>query len=108
MSSGNGSYVLPNVLDVVGIEFLTAQPSQHQPENWRIAGTEWQWLRKANPADIEVSKRRLTDDPEMFRGYERYVTEEEVGLRPPESSLRLVKPESLWWKPKIGKHGRRG
>lgn len=108
MPSGDGKYLLPNILDVIAIDLLAPEPSRHQPENWRISGAEWQRLRRADLTDMALLKGCLADDPELFLGYERYVSEDDVDSRPPRSSLALVKPESLWWSPKIGKYRRRG
>jgi hypothetical protein len=108
MAVGNNPYVIPSLLDVIEIDFISAQPSLAQPENWKISGAEWKRLRRADTADIAIIKRSLADDPELFRGYERYVTKQDIELRPPQSSLTIVRPENLCWRERTGKHGRRG
>jgi hypothetical protein len=103
-----GRYILPGILDVIQIDFLGAQPIPIQPENWKIAASEWRRVRQAGAADFDQIKRHITDDSELFRGYERYVTKQEIEARPPKSSLALVRPTSLCWNPITDRYRRRG
>ena len=100
MQDGTGKFVLPTVLDVIEIGFSAPAPTLAQPENWKISGSEWKKLRRAGILDADLLNRSLADDPELFRGYERYITKEDIDLRPPKSSLALVRPENLRWNPK--------
>jgi len=107
MQVGNDPYAVPKKLDVIKIGFIGPERSSVQPENWKISGTPWGRVRQANAADIDLLKRHITDDPEVFRGYEDRVPVEDIERRPPNYSLALVRPSSLRWQSKTGYHGRR-
>jgi len=108
MRDGTGRFALPDILDVIEIDFSAARPIPAQPENWKIAGSEWKKLRQAGMVERDLLVQCLVDDPELFRGYERYVTKQEVEARPPASSLALVRPERLSWSTKTDRYGRKG
>jgi len=106
MQDEAGRFILPNILDVIEIDFSAAQPIPAQPENWKIAGSEWKKLRQAGAEDRDLLDRSLARGPELIQGYERYVTKQEVEVRPPRSSLALVRPECLAWGPETDRYRR--
>ncbi len=105
LASGNGTFQLPNLLDVIEIDFVAPEPSRAQSENWRISGAEWKRVRRPEVADLTILMRNITEDPELFRGYERYVSKRDIELRPPNCSLALVRPETLRWRPETDRYG---
>jgi hypothetical protein len=101
-----GAFVLPRILDVIEINFLGAEPNRAQPENWKISGSQFKLLRPVGIAESTLLRQSLTDDPEIFRGYERSITRQEIESRPPNNSLALVRPSALRWRPEKDGYGR--
>ena len=87
-----GKFIMPTILDVLEIDFSGPQPGLAQPENWKISGMEFRWLRRASLAEMDVLRQSTVDHPELFRGYRHSITRDDVQLRPPRSSLALVRP----------------
>ena len=108
MVVGNDPYTIPKPLDVIRIDFVRPDPNLAQPENWITSGTEWQRIRRANAGDLSILRQSISDDPELFRGYDRYVSSQEVGARPPTCSLTLIRPTKLHWQAKKDQYGRDG
>jgi hypothetical protein len=108
MVVANDPYTIPKPLDVIRIDFDGPEPGLAQPENWKTSGTEWKKLRQANSADLGILRRSASDDPELFRGYERYVSSQDIQTRPPACSLALVRPSKLHWQAKKDQYGRDG
>lgn len=69
-----------------------------------IGNAEWQFLGRATKADLD---RYISADPELFRGYERFVSADDLAARPPEYSLALVMPQRLSWYARISPRGKR-
>jgi hypothetical protein len=93
----------PRVLDIVQMDLLSPSPKLGQPENWLVGNEPWRLIGRAASADL---LRHVTDDLELFRGYDRFVPVAEVESRPPRESLRLVSPENLNWFAEL-KYGKR-
>jgi hypothetical protein len=92
------------VLDVVLIDLLSANPKIGQPENWVLGQESWQIVGQRAISDLTSF---IVEDPELFRGYDRFVSATDVQARPPESSLLLVKPQNLVWSVEKTHYGRR-
>lgn len=107
MVVGDNPYVIPRPLDVINIDFSGPEPRLAQPENWRVFKTQWQKVRPTSLADLQVVRRAVADDPELFRGYDRSVSSHEIELRPPDCSLTLIRPRRLSWHTDIDTHGRK-
>jgi hypothetical protein len=107
MIVGNHPYTIPKPLDVIRIDFVGPEPKLAQPENWRVSKTQWQKIRPSSPADLETVKRAVADDPELFRGYDRYISSQDVEYRPPNCSLALLRPTALHWEEERDRYGRR-
>lgn len=84
----------PRVLDIVEMDLLSPSPKLGQPENWLVGTEPWRLVGRVSSAAL---LGHITSDPELFRGYERFVSVSEVESRPPLESLRLVSPENLTW-----------
>jgi hypothetical protein len=93
----------PRVLDIVEMNLLSPSPKPAQPENWLVGHEPWRLIGRAASADL---LRHITDDPELFRGYDRFVPVAEIESRPPQESLRLVSPQNLNWFAEL-KYGKR-
>ena len=94
----------PRVLDIIEIDLLSPIPNLGQPENWLVGHEPWRLVGRASSADL---LGHITGDPELFRGYERFVSVSEVESRPPRESLRLVSPENLTWVAEETRFGKR-
>jgi hypothetical protein len=94
------------LLDVLGIEFDSHRPKIGQPENWLIGKTPWKRLRSATLSDLAIMRANVEDDSELFRGYDSWITHEEVLRRPPTASLALVRASGLRWGREIDFNGR--
>jgi hypothetical protein len=90
----SGEYRVPALLDIVDVDFLGPSPKIGQPENWIMGREPWRIVARSSVMD---ASRFLADDPELFRGYGRFVEAAEVQARPPQSSLALVCPQHLVW-----------
>jgi hypothetical protein len=94
----------PQVLDVIELELLSHCPKLGQPENRIMGTTQWEVVGRR---DIESLRTFVSDDPELFRGYDRFVSASEVQTRPPTCSLCLISPGSLIWLAEVNRYGRR-
>jgi hypothetical protein len=97
----------PILLDILEIEFIEARPKTAQPENWLISNKSWKTIGNASDSYVDFIKQHVADDPELFRGYERFVSKHEIETRPPECSLVLVSPKNLHWTVERDQYGRR-
>jgi hypothetical protein len=107
MRDADGRFSLPTILDVISIDFITAQPTPTQPENWKISGADWIRVGNAGHVEFQILKDHISTGPELFRGYERCVSSEEVQSRPHGCSLALVRPSALRWHPELNYYGRK-
>jgi hypothetical protein len=98
------SLLEPRLLDIVDIDFVSHSPKVCQPENWLIGSAEWRLSGRATKADVAPY---ISADPELFRGYDRFVSAGDVAARPPANSLVLVTPQRLSWHARISPRGTR-
>ena len=89
----------PQVLDVIDVPVVSAQPKDYQQENWLLARRHrWRWVRRAAQSDLV----RLVDPPAPLwvNGYstvngwnDRVPLSRSASLN---SSLRLIRVSRFW------------
>lgn len=94
----------PRVLDILEIDLSVPSPKPCQPENWLIGKESWRLVGRCKVSDLSA---HIVCDPELIRGYDRFVSAEEIEARPPQNSLVVVAPENLKWFVEKDRYGRR-
>jgi len=88
----------PQILDVVRINFESAEPQPHQPENWRIANDDWRLISRPAPASLAgVLVSNLVEGPALFGDTDRRIHVRSFDANPARASLALIVPSQLQW-----------
>lgn len=86
------------LLDVFELEIEADCPSNHHPEDVRIAGTPWKKIRRFDAQrDLEILKAALKSEPLVLHGYGDRIDARKLATNMTPSSLELLEPGDLWW-----------
>jgi len=100
----DNKFVEPRVLDVIELNLVSPEPKLGQPENWLLGEGQWTVVGRSTLQGLSAS---ISAEPELFRGYERFVDASEIANRPPIYSLVLVRPENLAWYAEPNRYGKK-
>ncbi len=93
---GDGS--VPEIYNVISVELEKHVPLPHHPENWLIAPTCWQLVKKCVGAQQrEFIEQYVHNGPDLLGDDRDAVNVSELTNKPILSSLQLVRPIDLRW-----------
>ncbi|WP_427159667.1 dual OB domain-containing protein [Aliinostoc sp. HNIBRCY26] len=96
----------PELFDIIRIPCLRAYPKCHQPENWLIdTSKDWEILENLTldhaRSLLNPEIQRHSHSPELLGSLDKEICYENLERSSAQSSLALIKPESILWQVKI-------
>lgn len=90
---------VPQIFDIIGIEFEEHCPLINQPENWLISKRKWNLISRPSPPEsIErLLEGRLNQETYLFGNSSDRVDYDFLCANPPRESLTLIRPQNLHW-----------
>lgn len=87
-----------SLLDVFELEVEADCGTNYHPEDVRIAGSPWRWVRRFDePADVDLLKGAVNHEPIVLQGYGDRIDIHKFETTAARVSLSLLEPQDLWW-----------
>lgn len=91
----------PELLDLIELPLERRLPQPGQPENWELAPGTWRKLGELDDNEARALLESLVTNEPLFGTDERSISVADVAAGRVQSSLAVIRPESLNWEKRV-------